>query len=154
MKSSSKTLSLTVSSTQSTDRVSPQEQLKAGKFDIEKPLLNSDSNGTSDTFEFNESAIDAFLASENVFPVDLTSYRKALEAHALAKDKMSSDIAFQSPAIGKDIKHEVKEKSKFLNGLSGSHRDISKFLLKDEIKIEINNSSTLQKSALTSAKSV
>ena len=109
-KTTLKSLSLTVSSTQSTDRASPQEQLKAGRFDIEKPLLNSDSNGTSYTFEFDESAIDVFLASENVFPVDLTSYRKALEAHALSKDKVSSDIAFQSPAIGKDIKHEGQAK--------------------------------------------
>ena len=44
--SSKKTLSLSVSSTQSTSTVNPAEQLKSGKFDIHKPLLDLEKNGS------------------------------------------------------------------------------------------------------------
>ena len=105
MKANSKSLGLSVSSTQSTSKESALEQLKAGRFDIQKPLLQCDTDSPSDTFEFNESAIDAFLASENVYPVNLTDYRQALKSQVFSKEKISSDAAIISPPLDKYIEH-------------------------------------------------
>ena len=73
-------MSLTIS-TQITSE-SPTEELRAGRFDIEKPLLKLQPESSDETtFEFNEASIDAFLETEKVHMVDFTKYRQAIETY-------------------------------------------------------------------------
>ena len=62
------------------NNVHPIQQLKDGKFDIDSSHLRQNfqinllTSKTLQTTFVDENAIDAFLISENIFPVDLKQY--------------------------------------------------------------------------------